>query len=110
MLSVLRSILGAVVFLALSFQCGGCNNGESYFINMVWRDTEEERLEDSEESWNNCLFELMEELASPGLRWLLGPSEEAAGRRQTNVGMREEEEVPVEAMAEVEEMWDVFSS
>lgn len=36
--SVPRSILGAVMLLALRFQCGGCNNGESYFINMVWRD------------------------------------------------------------------------
>lgn len=58
----------------------------------------------------NCLFELMEELASPGLRWLLGLSEEATGGRQTHAGMREEEEVPMEAMAEVEEVWDVFNS
>lgn len=29
---------------------------------------------------------------------------------QTHVGMQEEEEVRMEAMAEVEEVWDVFNS
>ena len=52
----------------------------------------------------------MEELASPGLRGLLGPSEEATGGRQTHAGLREEKEVLMEAMAEVEEVWDVFNS
>lgn len=73
MLSVLRSILGAVMLLALSVQCG-----EGYLL--TWSGvTERKRFEDSEERWNNCLLQLMEELASPGLRWLLGLSEEVTG-------------------------------
>ena len=36
-------------------------------------------MEESKESWSTCLSELMEELTSTGLRWLLGPPEEATG-------------------------------
>lgn len=72
-LSVLRSILGAVMLLALSVQCG-----EGYLL--TWSGViERKRFEDSEERWSNCLLELMEELASSGLKWLLGLSEEATG-------------------------------
>lgn len=53
---------------------------------------------------NNCLFELMEELASAGLRRLFGPPEEATGGETDVCWMWEEEEDQTVDVTEVEEL------